>query len=277
MIEVVDITKSYGPVKALDRLSFGIRQGEVFGLLGPNGAGKTTTIKVLTTLARPDSGRCIIAGRDVLSDRTGIRRLIGVVPQENNLDRELTAYENMLIYGMLHGVSDLGKRIGEALEAVDLLDRKDFVVSHFSGGMQRRLILARALLPEPSVLFLDEPSVGLDPQIRRHIWDIIRKIRKGGRTVVITTHYIEEAEALCDRVGIIMKGQLIALDTPANLKASVGGYVVEYLDKDGKLFQEISKTRQEAHELARDAPAAVTVRESNLEDVFVKLTGQRIS
>lgn len=276
MINVIGLTKNYDQIRALDNVSFSISDGEVFGLLGPNGAGKTTTIKILTTLSNPDAGRCIVDGYDVSGSPSEIRRRIGVVPQENNLDRELTAYENLLIYGMLHSVRDRGRRIREVLDTVELWERKDSVVQNFSGGMQRRLILARALLPEPSALFLDEPSVGLDPQIRRHIWDAIRKIRKDKRTVIITTHYIEEAEALCDRVGILSKGRLIALDTPENLKAQVGEYVVEYIGEEGQLVQHVCRSRDEADEKAKPVETAVTIRRANLEDVFIKLTGERI-
>lgn len=276
MIEIEGLTKTYGNVKAVDNINFSVSKGEVFGLLGPNGAGKTTTIKMLTALSRPDSGKCTINGFDVAANPYEIKKHIGVVPQENNLDRELTAYENLLIYGMLHRVKDKERKIREHLKMVDLSDRRDSLVSGFSGGMQRRLLLARALLPEPAVLFLDEPSIGLDPQIRRQLWDIIRKTRIEGRTVVITTHYIEEAEALCDRVGILAKGALIALDTPHHLKSSVGDYIVEYIDAEGKLIQHICKSRGEAYEIAKHQPNSVTVRKSNLEDVFIKLTGERI-
>jgi len=276
MIEAVELTKHYGEVRAVDRVSFTIAQGEVFGLLGPNGAGKTTTIKMLTTLSKPDSGRCTIDGFDVVKNPLEIKRRIGVVPQENNLDRELTAFENLLIYGMLHHVTDQNKEIKAALMMVDLWDRKDSEVTHFSGGMQRRLLLARALLPQPSILFLDELSIGLDPQIRRQMWDMIRKTKIQGRTVILTTHYIEEAENLCDRVGILSRGKLITLDTPANLKASVGEYIVEQIDPEGKLRQTICKSPEEARELARNKEAGVTIRKSNLEDVFIKLTGERI-
>ncbi len=276
MIEIENLTKNYGRIRAVDDLSFTISAGEVFGLLGPNGAGKTTTIKMLTTLSRPDGGCCRIHGFDVLAEPGEIRKRIGVVPQENNLERELTAYENLKVYALLHQVDHAEGRIGENLRMVDLWDRRDSVVSGFSGGMQRRLLLARALLPLPSVLFLDEPSIGLDPQIRRQLWDIIRKTRLDGRTVVITTHYIEEAEALCDRVGIMAKGKLIALDTPDQLKRSVGEYVVEQVDAEGRLVQHICKSREEAHETARREPNGVTIRRTNLEDVFIKLTGGRI-
>jgi ABC-2 type transport system ATP-binding protein len=276
MIEAVELTKNYGEVRAVERVSFTIPQGEVFGLLGPNGAGKTTTIKMLTTLSRPDSGRCTIDGFDVVKSAFDIKGRIGVVPQENNLDRELTALENLLIYGMLHHVKDRNKEIKAALMMVGLWDRKDSEVTHFSGGMQRRLLLARALLPQPSILFLDELSIGLDPQIRRQMWDMIRKTKIQGRTVILTTHYIEEAENLCDRVGILSRGKLIALDTPANLKASVGEFIVEQINREGKLIQQICKSPDEARELAKDKEEGVTIRKSNLEDVFIKLTGERI-
>lgn len=276
MIELRDVTKHYGKIRAVNNLSLSIRRGEVFGLLGPNGAGKTTTIKLLTTLSRPDAGLCRIAGMDVHQNSLEIRKIIGVVPQENNLDKELTAHENLLIYGMLHHVQNRNEKIAETLKMVGLWDRKNTVVSGFSGGMQRRLLIARALLPAPSVLFLDEPSIGLDPQIRRQMWDVIRKTGIDGRSVIITTHYIEEAEALCDRVCILAKGRLIALDTPEQLKRSVGDHIVEYVDTQGRLVQHICKSREEAHDIARQENSSVTIRKSNLEDVFIKLTGGRI-
>lgn len=276
MIVVTGFIKNYGKIRAINNISFRIERGSVFGLLGPNGAGKTTTIKILTTLTKPDSGSCSVDGFDVEKKPLEVKRLMGVVPQENNLDRELTAYENLMIYSMLHGLSDWEAKIRSCLQLVDLWDRRDGVVMGFSGGMQRRLLIARSLLTEPSVLFLDEPSIGLDPQIRRQMWDIIRKTRIDGRTVVITTHYIEEAEALCDRVGILAKGSLIALDTPDNLKATVGEFIVEFVNGEGKLIQHMCKDREEAHSVARLQDCGVTIRKSNLEDVFIKLTGERI-
>lgn len=280
MIDVAELTKRYGSagksIAAVDSITFRIEQGSVFGLLGPNGAGKTTTIKMLTALSKPDSGKCTINGFDVVSQSMEIKKRIGVVPQENNLDRELTAYENLLIYGMLHQVPHLPKKIEDAMNMVDLWAKKDFAVSKFSGGMQRRLLIARALLTEPAVLFLDEPTIGLDPQIRRQLWDVIRKTRIDGRTVVLTTHYIEEAELLCDRIAILSKGRLIALDTPASLKNLVGEYALDVIDDKGRLNQHMCRTREEAHEKAKEFSNGVTIRRSNLEDVFVKLTGGRI-
>ena len=275
MIEINDLTKTYGAVRAVNGVTLSIENGEVFGLLGPNGAGKTTLIKMLTLLSRPDSGAWTVSGFDA-AHPSEIKRLIGVMPQENNLDRELTARENLLIYGMLHGLDRLECRIEGTLEVVGLLDRRDSVVSHFSGGMQRRLLLGRALMTEPEVVFLDEPSIGLDPQIRRQMWDLIRKARIDGRTVVITTHYIEEAEVLCDRVAVLSKGSLIALDSPAGLKTQVGEYVVEFVNGEGRLIQHMCRSRAEAQDAAGRIENGVTIRRSNLEDVFIKLTGERL-
>ncbi len=275
-IEVEGLVKEYGSIRAVDSVTFEVKRGEVFGLLGPNGAGKTTTIKILTTLTRPSSGKAFIMGIDVREHPELVKPHMGVVPQENNLDRELTAYENMLIYGMLHNVKALPSKIEERLKMVDLWERRDEPVERLSGGMQRRLLIARALLPEPPILFLDEPTVGLDPQLRREIWDTIRRIKVQGRTILLTTHYIEEAEILCDRVGILSRGRLIALDTPKNLKAMVGEYVVEFLRKDGSIEWVICKDREEAHRVAMGINNSVTIRKSNLEDVFIKLTGERI-
>lgn len=275
MIEIEQVSKAFGKIQAVGDVSFSVRAGEVFGLLGPNGAGKTTLVKMATALSRPGQGRCLIHGIDVEQNPAAVKKLIGVVPQTNNLDRELTAHENLLIYGMLHKVAGLGKKIEEALRQVELWERRDDVVSSFSGGMQRRLLLGRALLPEPAVLFLDEPSIGLDPQIRWQLWDIIRKTRIEGRTVLLTTHYIQEAEALCDRVGILLKGKLIALDTPERLKAQVGRFVVESIDGDGKLRQSLYSSRQEAGQAAQQQTASNVVRDTTLEDVFVHLTSER--
>jgi ABC-2 type transport system ATP-binding protein len=272
MIRLTSITKSFGSIRAVADVSFQIAAGEVFGLLGPNGAGKTTIVKMATVLTRPDQGTCHIGGIDVVSNPAAIKPLIGVVPQANNLDRELTVHENLLIYGMLHRVSHLSRKIDESLRTVELWERRGSVVNTLSGGMQRRLLLARALLPEPKVLFLDEPSIGLDPQIRGQMWEIIRKIRIDGRAVFLTTHYIQEAEALCDRVGIMSKGRLIALDTPDNLRRLVGEYVVESIDGDGKLRQSFCPSREGADLAAAASRNSVHVRPTSLEDAFLRLT-----
>ncbi len=276
MIEVEGLTKTYGKIKALHGVSFSIRSGEIYGLLGPNGAGKTTVVKILTTISKPDGGKVSILGVDVVRMPEKIKGLISSVPQENNLDRELSVYENLLIYGMLHKIRNLKERIYDALVRFDLLERKDSFVSELSGGMQKRVLLARALISDPKILFLDEPTTGLDPQVRRQIWDFIRKAKLEGRTVILTTHYIEEADALCDRVGILCRGRLIAEGSPEDLKKSVGNFVLEKLDGDGRLVQHVFKTEEEAYALAMNLGPPFTIRRSNLEDVFIKLTGERI-
>jgi ABC-2 type transport system ATP-binding protein len=192
------------------------------------------------------------------------------------VDRELTAYENLLVFGKLYGLVHLKDRIAEALEFGDLTDRAHDRVQTFSGGMQRRLLIARAFLSSPRVLFLDEPTVGLDPQVRRQVWDMIRRLKTQGVTVMLTTHYIEEAEALCCRVGILNHGRLIALDTPRALNEQVGGFVIESLDRGRKKYL-LVKNKEEAYALAQSEPEGVIIRETNLEDVFIKLTGERLA
>ncbi|NTU93006.1 MAG: ABC transporter ATP-binding protein [Chlorobiaceae bacterium] len=276
MIWVKDIRKRYGKVQALDGVSLSIGKGEIFGLLGPNGAGKSTLIRILTGLTRADSGTAAIGSLDVAQQAFRIKSLTGVVPQENNLDRELTAEENLRIYGKLYRVDNLRQRILTVLGDVELLESRDAVVSGLSGGMKRRLMIARALLSDPAVLFLDEPSVGLDPQIRRQMWQIVRKIARAGRTVFLTTHYIEEAELLCDRIGILRKGKLMALDTPTELMGMVSSYAVEELDSLGNLIRYAANSREEAREIVGALENGGTVRKTNLEDVFITLTGEKI-
>jgi ABC-2 type transport system ATP-binding protein len=275
MIEIDALTKRYGNVCALDHVSFTVPEGQIVGLLGPNGAGKTTLVKIATLLTRMDSGTCRLNGFDVSRDQDDIRKIIGVVPQVTNLDRDLTACENLLIYGQLHKVDHLKKRIVTALEHVKLWDRRDSIVSELSGGMQRRLLLARVLLSEPHIVFLDEPSIGLDPQIRHEIWGLVRAMCHSGRTVLLTTHYIEEAEALCDRVGILLRGRLVAMDTPEALRAQVGAHVVECLDPAGAIAHRICRTRDEADRMAKEMGAGVAIRDTRLEDVFLTLTNEK--
>ena len=276
MIQVKGLTKCYGNKCAVDSVSFEISRGEVFGLLGPNGAGKTTIIKMLTTLSRPDSGDIRFNDIDAVGNPDGIKRLIGVVPQDRNFDRELSVYENMLVYCMLYGIKGSQNKIWETLALLGMYDERHSSIDVLSGGMQRRLLIARALLPEPEILFMDEPTIGLDPQIRRNIWDIVRDIRDRGTTVFLTTHYMEEAEAMCDRIGILSKGKLITVDTPAALKESVGAYVVEVQNNNGRLNSVICSSRQEAMEIAGKPGNGAVIRRVNLEDAFIKLTGETI-
>ncbi|HTX35362.1 MAG TPA: ABC transporter ATP-binding protein [Bryobacteraceae bacterium] len=216
-------------VVALEDVSFEIRPGEIFGLLGPNGAGKSTTIGILTTRTRPTSGRAFVGEYDVWKQQVGAKRLIGVVPQRPNLDFALTAREILLFHGAYFGQNkrDSTRRTEELLEKFKLVDRADHMVRGFSGGMMQRLSIARAMMHDPEVLFLDEPSAGLDPQTRLLLWEIIRDYNRAGKTIVLTTHYMDEADALCDRLAIIDHGRIIAQGTPAELKSSIpGGYLL---------------------------------------------------
>lgn len=276
MILTEDLTKVYQQATALEGLDLQVKAGELFGLLGPNGAGKTTTIKILTTLAKPSRGRAWIQGFDVVREPLAVKELMAVCPQEINLDKELSAYENLLVYGKLYRIPDLRERICDLLDVGGLTDRAHHLVRTFSGGQQRRLMILRALLSRPRVLFLDEPTVGLDPQIRRQIWDMIQQLHRDGITILLTTHYIEEAEKLCGRVGILNKGKLIALGSPTDLVQGVGGYVVESLD-NGRRQYSLVREKDEAYALAQANHEEVIIRQTNLEDVFIQLTGERIT
>ena len=214
---------------ALDSVSFEIRAGEIFGLLGPNGAGKSTTIGILTTRTQPTSGRAIVGEYDVWRQQVKAKRLIGVVPQRPNLDFSLTAREILTFHGAYFGQSsrERERRADELLEKFKLTDRATHMVRTFSGGMMQRLSIARAMMHDPEVLFLDEPSAGLDPQTRLLLWETIRDYNRLGKTIVLTTHYMDEADALCDRLAIIDHGKIIAQGTPAELKATIpGGYLL---------------------------------------------------
>jgi ABC-2 type transport system ATP-binding protein len=215
---------------ALEGLDLGIREGECFGLLGPNGAGKTTTLGILTTRILPTAGTAMVAGAEVTRSPVEVRRRIGVVPQRPNPDRSLTVRENMIFHAAYFGIPwpEAGRRADRVLERLGLSARADSKVGEISGGQQQRLMIARALMHEPQILFLDEPTVGLDPQARLDLWEILREMRAQGRTLVLTTHYMEEADRLCDRVAIIDQGRLLALDAPSRLKERApGGTLVE--------------------------------------------------
>lgn len=277
MIRTKNLTKFFDSLAAVQAVNFAVSKGEVFGLLGPNGAGKTTTIRMLTTLLAPTSGTAAVAGFDVITEPQRVKKSIGVVPQMLNLDIDLSAAENLEYHGRLHGMklADRIDRITELLQFVGLWEKRDTPVEHLSGGMRRRLLIARGLMHRPAVVFMDEPTVGLDPQSRHMIWGLIDTLRKGGITILLTTHYIEEADALCDRVAIMRSGKIIAEDTPAALKSQVGKFVQECLGKQD-LPRRFFMTREEAHTASIGMECDLLIRESTLEDVFIKLTGERI-
>lgn len=281
MIITEKLTKVYGEVKAVEDLNLEVRSGEIFGFLGPNGAGKTTTIRILTTLTKPTSGHAWVNGFDVLREPVKVRKLFGVVQQHISLDRDLTVRENMELHARLHHLkpSERRQRIAELLDYVELAEQANHLVEKLSGGMKRRLMIARALMHRPKLLFLDEPTVGLDAQTRRRLWELIRRMNLNGTTVLLTTHYIEEAEALCGRVGIIHQGHLIALGSPLELRQRLGLVTVETLSNNRDTNYHYFPNRMAATSYAQGLPPeikTIIVRESNLEDVFVELTGRKV-
>ena len=277
MIQLNNLTKTYDGKNVVDHLNLNIREKEIFALLGPNGAGKTTTIRMLTMLTKISEGSAYINGYKVEKNNIQVKRSIGVVTQQSNMERELTAWENLELHGMLYQMNkeERRERIRELLDYVGLTDKKDDKIATFSGGMVRRMMIARSLMHKPRVLFLDEPTVGLDPQTRRRIWDLIKVMQQEGMTVLLTTHYIEEAESLCGRVGIIDHGQLIALGTPQELQEKTGSLVVEYL-KDQVTERMFFANRSSALDYANGLHTDFNVRATNLEDVFVQLTGRGV-
>ena len=244
-VQVNNLTKKFGDLIAVDKISFNINEGEIFGLLGPNGAGKTTTISMLSTILKPTSGEALVNNFNIVRDPNNVRKSIGIVFQDPSLDDELTAYENMDFHGRLYGVPKEGRRarIMEMLKLVGLEDRKDSLVKTFSGGMKRRLEIARGLLHEPKVLFLDEPTIGLDPQTRNYIWEYIRKLNKEKKiTIILTTHYMDEADKLCDNLAIVNRGKIVAKGNPKDLKEAIGGDVITIQSKENhKLKEKLEK------------------------------------
>lgn len=278
-VSLENVCKVYNQVPVVDHLSFTIQPGEMFGLLGPNGAGKSTTIRMLTTLTRPTDGEIEVAGYNVVQQGQQVKRKIGVVLQQTSVDVDLTVWENMEFHGRLHHIPNgvRQEKINQWLEYVELVDRRQDRVKTLSGGMKRRLQIARALLHEPEILFLDEPTVGLDPQTRRRLWEIIRGLNEQGMTMLLTTHYMEEVEYLCDRIGIMDGGHLIELGTLEELRQKHGeGLVVKQKGDrwDYLFFPDLAAAN---HYLEQQPDkTGLMVRPSNLEDIFVELTGRQL-
>jgi len=273
------VTKIYNKVPVVNDLSFEIKSGEIFGLLGPNGAGKSTTIKMLITLALPSRGTIEVAGYDLAKSPERVKRNIGVVLQQTSVDGELTVWENLEFHGRMHHIPNPERQelIDRWLDYVELGDRRLDLVKTLSGGMKRRLQIARALLHNPQVLFLDEPTVGLDPQTRRRLWEIIKDLNRQGMTILLTTHYMEEVEFLCERVGIIDAGQLIELGTVEDFKQKYGQGIM-VTQKGDRIDYQFFPTTQEANEYVNNIEdrTGIMIRPSNLEDIFVKLTGHQL-
>ncbi|GAB4241575.1 MAG: ATP-binding cassette domain-containing protein [Stanieria sp.] len=279
-IALENVYKIYNQVTVVDNLSFSIKQGEIFGLLGPNGAGKSTTIKMLITLSKPSKGKIQIAGYDITHHSTLVKQSIGVVLQQLSVDGELSVWENLEFHGRMHHIPnpERQQRINRWLEYVALENKKDVLVKTLSGGMKRRLQIARALLHQPSILFLDEPTVGLDPQTRRRLWEIIQDLNQQGMTILLTTHYMEEVEFLCDRIGIMDAGKLIELGTLEQFRSHYGKAIVVKQQGD-RIDYQFFATVAEANQYLDSLPdkRGVMVRDSNLEDIFVKLTGHQLN
>lgn len=306
VIEVKDLTRTFGALVAVDRLSFAVKQGEVFGLLGPNGAGKTTTLSMLCTILKPSSGTAIINGFDIAKHPSDVRKSIGIVFQDPSIDDRLTGRENLEMHANLYGVpsGEAKKRIEEVLELVELEDRADFLMRTYSGGMRRRLEIARGLIHYPKVLFLDEPTIGLDPQTREHIWRYISKLsNRENITIILTTHYLEEADRLCERVAIVDHGKIIALDEPKRLKEQLEGDIIsvrvkavkelsaklkelelpkQLTERDGELTLVVRNGDAVIPRVVEIAAAlgirieSMTLRQPTLEDVFLRYTGREI-
>ena len=301
IISVKNLTKKFDGITAVDNISFEVEEGTIFGFLGPNGAGKTTTINILCTLLSPTSGSAFIAGHDCMKESSEVRKAIGIVFQDTTLDKDLTAYENLIFHAYLYNVAKnkMRDRVDNVLRFVDLYDRKDDLVKKFSGGMKRRLEVARGLIHWPRVLFLDEPTLGLDPQSRSNLWEFISELPvKHNVTIFMTTHYMEEAE-VCDRIAIIDNGKIIAVGTPDELKKAVGGEVVYIRTTDNanakkeleRLFRlNVSEKKGELYlscemgdtcipEIIRtigERVLSVRVQRPTLNDVFLQLTGKTI-
>ncbi len=278
MIHIERLEKHYGKLAALKGIDLEVAPGELFAYLGPNGAGKTTTIRILTGLTRLSDGRAALNGCDIETQSLNAKKQFGLIPQHINLDSELTVRENLLIHGRLHHMprQNIARRIGELLDYIELTDKCDTIIKKLSGGLKRRVMIARALLHSPRILFLDEPTVGLDAAIRRRIWALIKKIQQDGVTIFLTTHYIEEAEFLAERVAFIDQGRIVALDTPQALMAGIGGWAVDTLNDD-TMHSEYFRTQGDAKRYAAGHRNGFAVRRVNLEDAFLKLTGKKVS
>ena len=276
-IEVDSLTKKFGDFKAIDNISFDVEEGEIFGFLGPNGAGKSTTMMILTTLLKPSSGKVLVGGYDIMSDAKKVREKIGYVQQEISVDEFLTGRENLYLHARINHIpSNLIKsRIDDVLELVELGEKQDHATLTYSGGMRKRLDIANGLLSRPSVLFLDEPTVGLDIQTRRKIWSYIKKIRKDfGMTVFISTHYMEEADELCGRIGIIDFGKIQVIDTPKSMKRAIGNEIISFNLVDGKANQDTLIDQINNIEFVKEVKNkqdSITVFSTNSNEVIPKI------
>lgn len=301
IIYVKNLKKSFGRIKAVDEVSFDVKEGEIFGLLGPNGAGKSTIIKILVTIIKKDAGVAVINGYDVEKQQNLVRKSVGIIFQDPSLDERLNAWENLYFHSKFYHVpvKEITGRINKALDFMSLSERKKDLVINFSGGMKRRLEIARGILHTPKILFLDEPTIGLDPQTRKLIWQYLLNLRdKQKLTIFLTTHYMEEAE-ICDRIAIIDYGKIIAFDTPENLKKSIKNDTITLITDDNKEFSKLIKDKfnlestfsngtleipvsegktflPKLFEMAGGRIISADIKKPTIEDVFINLTGRKI-
>lgn len=306
IIEVRDLKHNFGSLCAVDKISFEVHNGEIFSFLGPNGAGKSTTINILTTLLKLQEGSATIAGHNVLKDPASVRKSIGIVFQNEVLDRDLTVWETLEFHGRIYQIprNDRKEIIEDLLNVVDLQEKRDIRIKYLSGGMKRRLEIARGLMTRPKVLFLDEPTVGLDPQTRLKIWDYIREINDSGTTIFLTTHYMDEADHLSDRIGIIDKGKIIAIDSPDQLKNSLGRDVIYVNTNDNEEAITLLKKISTIYDISKSVKGialltsmdgtlvmpsildslkeggieilSINLKKPTMDDVFVHYTGKEI-
>ena len=297
IIDAKDLKKTFGSTIAVDGIAFSVKKGEVFGFLGPNGAGKTTTMKMIACVSPKTSGILTVIGMDPDSDPVRIKTRLGIVPQETNLDPDFTCYGNLYLYARYFDIPDesAAKKADELLEFVQLAEKRDVTVEKLSGGMKRRLILARSLVNNPDILILDEPTIGLDPQARHLIWEKLRALRAQGNTIVLTTHYLDEAARLCDRLVIMDNGRILVEGTPADLVREYAGREIVEVEQSedvesclqdlhipyevaGDIIQVVTESSRDIARILLDRcrPEKVTTRPATLEDVFLKLTGRKL-
>ncbi|MBI3033255.1 ATP-binding cassette domain-containing protein [Candidatus Woesearchaeota archaeon] len=310
VVVIKNLEKSFGSIKAVDSISFTIKKGEIFGLLGPNGAGKTTTINMISCLSVPNNGEITVYGYNVKKEPQKVKQQLGLVPQFNSLDEEITALQNLTFYASYYSIPEMqSKPVAlELLKLIGLLERKDENIAGFSGGMKQRLLLARALVTEPKFLILDEPTIGLDPQVRRKIWEYINEFRKKGITILLTTHYLDEADELCDRIGIIDHGKILMIDTPHHLKKKVlsesrveikVSSLPPKLEEELKTIEHVVEVKCHDHQdekhiiiFANNVADCIIqidktikkhtallhmgIKDMSLEDVFIRLTGEEM-
>ena len=276
IIQTEGLTKVFGKLRAVDNLSLEVRKGEIYGFLGPNGAGKTTTVRMLTTMEVPTSGRILVNGHDARTEYIDARRSIGVIQQQNSLDKDISVRENIMHHALMQNMTrqEAKERMTELCDIMELTDRLDDLVEHLSGGWKKRVSIVCSMVHDPDILFMDEPTTGLDTQSRNLLWKMIRALNKKGTTIFLTTHYIFEAESLCDRIGMIMKGKQVAEGTPEELIESVGRFAMVRTDEDDDTTISFYPDRHAAKAAADEFTGEhnTVVRRTTLEDVFLYIT-----